>query len=174
MQAKNVVKINSYLLFKIGEESYAANVSKVESILELTKITKIPRTHKYIRGVINLRGTILPIVDVKLKFGMEQTEFTTNTCILVIDIQVGDISVKIGALVDNVLEVLEINEEDILPSPSIGKQYHAEFINGMYKGPDDSFVMILDLDSLFSSNEISYMNSGMIFDEEGKTLDQEN
>ena len=83
MPADQIVKTNSFLLFKIGEETFAANVSKVECILELTKITKIPRTHKFIRGVINLRGSILPIVDVKLKFGMEQTQFTTKTCILV-------------------------------------------------------------------------------------------
>ena len=174
MATNQIVKTNSYLLFKIGEEAFAANVSKVECILELTKITKIPRTHKYIRGVINLRGSVLPIVDIKLKFGLEQTQYISNTCILVIDVQLGDLPVKIGALVDNVLEVIEINEEDILPAPNIGKQFHSDFITGMYNGSDNSFIMLLDMDLVFSTKEISYMSSELLFDEENnQSADEE-
>ncbi len=172
MPANQVKKTHSFLLFKIGEESFAANVTKVESILELTKITKIPRTQKYILGVINLRGTILPIVDLKLKFGIEQTEFTSKTCILVLDVQLNDNPVKIGALVDSVLEVLEINETEILPPPSLGTYLHFDFITGMYR-VDDSFIMLLDMDSVFSSKELSYMSSEMLFDEESTKLDLE-
>ncbi len=173
MPANQIVKTISFLLFKIGEETFAANVSKVECILELTKITKIPRTHKFIRGVINLRGSILPIVDVKLKFGMEQTQFTNNTCILVFEVQLEGTPVKIGALVDNVIEVIEINDEEILPPPSIGRQYHSDFITGMYQGSDDSFIMLLDPDSVFSSKEISFMNSELLFDEDLKQNDED-
>jgi len=170
MPANQIMKTHSYLLFKIGDESFAANVTKVESILELTKITKIPKTEKYVLGVINLRGTILPIVDIKLKFGMELTQFTSNTCILVMDIQLDSKPVKIGALVDSVLEVIEINDHEILPPPSLGSYYQSDFIEGMYR-TDDSFVMLLDIESLFSSNELSYMSSAMLFDEDIHTVE---
>jgi len=170
MPTNQFTKTHSYLLFKIGEESFAANVTKVEGILELTKITKIPRVQKYVLGVINLRGAILPIVDIKIKFGMEKTLFTSNTCILILEIQLEGKPVKIGALVDSVVEVLEINEDEILPRPSLGNNYRSEFIYGMYR-VDDSFIMLLDVDTVFSSNELSSMSTEMLFDEDMKIVE---
>lgn len=151
------VKINSFLTFKIGEELFAANVGKVISILELTRITKIPRTPDYIRGVINLRGMVLPIIDLRIKFGLESTEFTTNTCILVLEIEMDDNSIKIGALVDSVQEVLEIEAHELLPPPHIGSNLQTEFIEGMYK-MEDTFVMVLNMDMIFSSDELTVMS----------------
>ena len=172
MSTNTMSKTNSYLSFRIDEEVYAAHVSKVVSILELTKIMKIPRSKEYIRGVINLRGSVLPIVDVKIKFGLEPTEFTANTCILVLEIQMEDKLAKIGALVDSVEEVLEIDEADVLAPPSLGKNYRAEFIDGMYK-LDNSFIMLLNMESIFSSDEISFMSSEMLFDEEPKMIEKD-
>ncbi|MDP4225873.1 MAG: chemotaxis protein CheW [Bacteroidota bacterium] len=146
-------KISSYLSFKLGDEYFAANVSKVLSILEMTKITKVPKSPDYMRGVINLRGTVLPLIDTRVKFGMTPTEFTVNTCILVLDIDMDGESVHIGALVDSVHEVVEIEESRILPPPSIGSKYKSEFINGIAKIGDD-FVMILNMDLIFSADEI--------------------
>jgi len=168
MSTNIITKTNSYLSFRIDNEVYAANVTKVASILELTKIMKIPRSKEYIRGVINLRGNVLPIVDVKIKFGLEATEFTANTCILVLELQMDNKLARIGALVDSVEEVLEINESDILEPPSLGKNYRAEFIDGMYK-LDNSFIMLLNMELIFSSDELSFMSSEMLFDEELKT-----
>jgi len=146
--------LSSYLSFKLGDEIFAANVSKVLNILELTKITKVPQAPVYMKGVINLRGTVLPLVDTRIKFGLTPTEFTANTCILVLDIQIDTDSLQVGALVDAVQEVLEIEPEQILPPPNIGNKYHSEFISGMYKASDEQFIMVLDMDKVFSAEEL--------------------
>lgn len=164
MKTEKLAKTNSYLTFKIGEELFGANVSKILSILELTKITRIPRTPDFIRGVINLRGAVLPIIDIRLKFGLTQTEFTSNTCILVLEIDMDSVSVKIGALVDSVQEVLELEDKDILPPPNMGNKYKSDFIEGMFK-LDNSFVVLLNMDLIFSEDEITVMSANFIAEE---------
>lgn len=147
-------KINSYLTFKLGAEIFAANVSKVLNILEVSKITKVPKAPAYMKGVINLRGSVLPLVDTRIKFGMDETQITTNTCILVLDIEMGGDNIQVGALVDSVQEVLEFEESDIQPAPSIGSKYKSEFIDGVAK-VNDNFVMLLNMDLIFSTDELS-------------------
>jgi purine-binding chemotaxis protein CheW len=149
-------KINSYLTFKLGDEYFAASVSKVLNILEMTKVTKVPKAPLYMKGVINLRGSVLPLVDTRIKFDMTETEFTTNTCILVLDIILNGESVHVGALVDSVQEVLEIDDVNIQPPPSIGTRYKSEFIEGVVKVEED-FVMILNMDLIFSTDELSVL-----------------
>jgi purine-binding chemotaxis protein CheW len=146
-------KISSFLTFKLGDETFAANVSNVLNILEMTKITKVPKAPDYMKGVINLRGSVLPLIDTRIKFGMSETEITTNTCILVLDINLDGESVHVGALVDSVQEVLEINESEVQPPPSIGNKYRSEFIDGMVKA-DDEFVMILNMLEILSTEDI--------------------
>jgi purine-binding chemotaxis protein CheW len=149
-------KINSYLTFKLGGEFFAANVSKVLNILEMTKVTKVPKAPSYMKGVINLRGSVLPLVDTRIKFDMPETEYTTNTCILVLDIILNNESVHVGALVDSVQEVLEIDDVNIQPPPSIGTRYRSEFIDGIVK-VDEEFIMILNMDLIFSTDELSLL-----------------
>lgn len=160
-------KINSYLTFKLGEETFGANVSKVLNILEMTKITKVPKAPNFMKGVINLRGAVLPLIDTRIKFDMGETEYTTNTCILVLDIEMGGEAVHVGALVDSVQEVLEIDSANILPPPSIGSKYRTEFIEGMAK-INDNFIMLLNMDLIFSSTELSLLkeSSGDVILEE--------
>lgn len=153
MKEQTKQKFNSYLSFKLGDELFASNVSKVLNILEMMKITKVPKTPSYMKGVINLRGTVLPVVDTRYKFGMTPTETTSDTCILVLDVEVDGESINIGALVDSVQEVLEIEQEDIQPPPSIGSKYQSEFIFGMLKH-NEEFIMLLDMDKVFSVDEI--------------------
>lgn len=148
-------KINSYLSFKLGDEIFAAHVSKVLNILEMTRITEVPRAPEYMKGVINLRGTVLPVVDTRIKFGMSPTEYTPNTCIIVMDIDMDGDSIYVGALVDSVQEVLEIENKEILPPPSIGSKYKSEFISGMYKSDEETFIMILNMDLVFSADELT-------------------
>ncbi len=150
-------KLNSYLSFKLGEEVYAANVSKVLNILEMTKITKVPKAPDYMKGVINLRGTVLPVIDTRIKFGLSATELSINTCILVLEIVVEGEHLHVGGLVDAVQEVLEIEEHQILPPPNLGNRYRSEFINGMYKVNDEQFIMMLDMDKIFNSEDISIL-----------------
>lgn len=156
MENQVTVKLNSYLSFKLGDEIFAANVGKVLNILELTKITKVPKAPDYMKGVINLRGSVLPLVDTRIKFGMEPTEFTTNTCILVLDIDFDGESVHVGALVDAVQEVLEINNNEVEPPPSIGSKYKSEFIEGVAKS-DEDFIMLLDMDLIFTNDELKVL-----------------
>jgi purine-binding chemotaxis protein CheW len=147
-------KINSYLSFKLGDEEFAAHASKVLNILELSKITAVPQAPEYMKGVINLRGTVLPVIDTRMKFGMSPTEHTNNTCIIVMDIVVDNESVKLGTLVDAVQAVLEIEPSQIMPAPSIGSRYRSEFIDGV-TSIDEKFVMILDMDAIFSSDDLT-------------------
>ena len=153
MSDTNIAKITSYLTFKLGDEEFAAHVSKVLNILELTKITEVPKSPNYMTGVINLRGSVLPVIDTRIKFGMTPTEFTPSTCIVVMDIDLEGESVHVGALVDSVQAVVEIEHDQIMPPPSLGNKYRSEFIEGV-ANINDKFVMILNMDEVFSSEDL--------------------
>ncbi|MGF1584733.1 MAG: chemotaxis protein CheW [Bacteroidales bacterium] len=153
MSNETLDQINSYLSFKLGGETFAANVGKILNILEMTEITQVPKAPDYMKGVINLRGTVLPVVDTRIKFGMPPTEYTNNTCILVMEVEVDGEQVQVGGLVDAVQAVLEIEEDEILPPPSIGSKYRSEFITGIAK-IDDKFIMLLSMDRVFSADDI--------------------
>lgn len=144
---------NTYLTFKLGKEIFAGNVKQVLTILEMKPITKVPNSQDYMRGVINLRGNVLPVIDMRLKFGMSATEFTQETCIIVLNVVIDNEPVQLGILVDAVDEVLEIKENEIEESPTIGTKYKIEFIQGMYR-LDDGFIMLLNLDLIFSTDEL--------------------
>jgi len=154
MNQDNLSRINSYLSFKLGDEEFAAHVGKVLNILEMTKITEVPKAPVYMKGVINLRGTVLPVIDTRIKFGMSPTEYTTNTCIIVLDIDVDGENIQVGALVDAVQAVLEIEKGQIMPPPSIGSKYKSEFIEGV-ANIDEKFIMILDMDAVFSTEDVT-------------------
>ncbi len=146
-------KIRTYLSFRLDNEVFASDVSKVLNILELSPITKVPKSPEYMRGVINLRGSVLPVVDLRVKFGMSPTVETVDTCIIVLNINVDDDDITLGILVDAVSEVLEIEDKEIEASPSIGTKYKTEFIQGMWK-KEEGFIMILDINRVFSTDEI--------------------
>jgi purine-binding chemotaxis protein CheW len=154
MTVKNDYKdiTNSYLTFRLGKEIFAAHVGKVLNILEMTKITPVPQAPGHMLGVINLRGNVLPVVDARIRFGIEDTKYTSDTCIIVTDIYLGNEHVQIGALVDAVNEVIDIAPGDIQPPPSIGSKYKSEYIEGMGKKRDD-FIMILDVDRVFMPDD---------------------
>ena len=154
MNQDNLSRINSYLSFKLGDEEFAAHVGKVLNILEMTKITEVPKAPVYMKGVINLRGTVLPVIDTRIKFGMTPTEYTTNTCIIVLAIDVDGENIQVGALVDAVQAVLEIEKGQIMPPPSIGSKYKSEFIEGV-ANIDEKFIMILDMDAVFSTEDVT-------------------
>lgn len=158
METKNEAQVFSYLTFKLGDEEFASHVSKVLNILEMTKITKVPKSPSYMKGVINLRGMVLPVIDTRLKFGMDETEVTDNTCIIVTELDMDGDTVNVGAIVDQVLAVVELNDNDIQPPPSIGNKFKTDFISGMAK-LDERFIMILDLEKIFSTDEIIEMKN---------------
>jgi purine-binding chemotaxis protein CheW len=152
-QQKSVMT-KSFLSFKLGSENFAINVMKIMEILEVTRITKVPHAPDYLIGVVNLRGGVLPVIDTRIKFGMAFTEFTVNTCIVVLNVTVNNETVVVGALVDSVSRVFEIEESHIQPSPSIGARYQAEFVQGMIN-EKDQFMMLLNIDRVFSTDELA-------------------
>lgn len=155
---KEEINQKSYLSFKLGKETFASNVSKVLNILEMPLITEVPQAPIFMKGVMNLRGSVLPVIDTRVKFGMSATEITNNTCILVLQISDSTDSFKIGAMVDSVEEVLEIEESEIKPSPAIGTKYNTNFIAGLHH-KDDGFIMILNTDFVFTDNELMLISS---------------
>jgi purine-binding chemotaxis protein CheW len=164
MSVTTITETRQYLTFNLGEESFALDVSHVREILEFTTVTKVPKTPNYMRGVINLRGSVVPVLDMRLKFRMSITEKTVNTCIIVVEVSFEGETTIIGALVDSVQEVFELEPHQIEPAPRIGTQLKTEFIKGMGKR-DDRFIIMLDIDRVFSSEELS-MAQGMGMNEQ--------
>ncbi len=142
-----------YLTFKLEDEVYATDIAQVREVLEYSKVTKVPRTPDYMRGVINLRGRVVPVLDLKLRFGMNRTEQTVNTCIIIVEVNVEGDKMVIGALADSVQEVIEIDPSVIEPAPKIGTKLNTDFIRGMGKR-DEQFVIILDIDKVFSNENL--------------------
>ena len=154
MSVSEITETRQYLTFKLGEEIFATEVAKVREVLDLTNISKIPRTPDFMSGVINLRGKVVPVVDLRLCFEMSKTEKTVNTCIVVMEMLVEGEATVIGALADSVEEVIDLEPEQIQPAPRIGTQIRTDFIKGMGKH-DEQFVVILDIDRVFSAEELS-------------------
>ncbi|MEO9483694.1 MAG: chemotaxis protein CheW [Ekhidna sp.] len=143
----------SFVSFQLDEELFAIPVMRVIEILEVPKITKIPKSPAFLRGVINLRGSVLPVIDSRIKFGMETTEFTVDTSILVVTVKLNDEEIKVGTIVDSVLEVFELDQEQIQPSPTLGSKYQSDFIDGMIK-EKEQFMMLVNIDKVFSTEEV--------------------
>ncbi|MBI2353752.1 MAG: chemotaxis protein CheW [Deltaproteobacteria bacterium] len=159
MSVAQITETTQYLTFKLEEEIFALDVAKVREILEYTTVTKVPRTPDFMRGVINLRGSVVPVIDLRLKFGMTETEQTINTCIIVAEVGMDDETILLGALADSVQEVNEMEPGQIEAVPRIGTQLNTDFIRGMGKH-DGCFVMILDIDRVFSSDELASVTAG--------------
>ncbi|MCE5247842.1 MAG: chemotaxis protein CheW [Candidatus Polarisedimenticolia bacterium] len=156
MSVTDITETRQYLTFKLGEEIFALDVAQVREVLDFTAITRVPRTPEYMRGVINLRGSVVPVVDMRLKFGMTRTERTVNTCIEVVEVTLDGEATVLGALVDSVQEVIELEPDQIEPAPRIGTRLRTDFIKGMGKR-DNEFIIILDIDKVFSVEELSMM-----------------
>ncbi len=145
---------NQYLTFTLGEEVFALDIGTVREVLELTAITRIPRTPEFMRGVINLRGRAVPVLELRRKFGMETVTDTVSTCIIIVETELEGESAVIGTLVDSVREVVEIPLEAIEPAPRMGTAVRQDFIRGMGHR-NDGFVIILDGNRIFSVEELA-------------------
>jgi purine-binding chemotaxis protein CheW len=147
-----------YLTFSLGGEMFAVGILNVREIIEFGSLTEIPMMPKFIRGVINLRGAVVPVVDLSARFGGEQTEVGKRTCIVIVEMRAGDDTHEIGIIVDAVSEVLEIQAGEIEPPPSFGAKIRADFIAGMGK-VGGRFVIILDINCVLSVNEMTLLAS---------------
>jgi purine-binding chemotaxis protein CheW len=158
MDAEIMYGLNSYFTFRIGSEKFAVNIGNMTKILELTEITKVPNSPKYFKGIINHFGDVLPVFDGRIKFGFPETENTKNTCILVLVVDIDGQPVSTGIIVDSVEKVLIFEPEQIKPAPSVGKGFKNEFIFGIAT-EEDEFVIILNIDKIFSDEEINLINA---------------
>ena len=143
-------RAGKYLTFVLAEEEYGLEILKVREIIGMMEITAVPRTPEYVKGVVNLRGKVIPVVDLRLRVGMPEAERTDQTCIIVVDI--GD--VEMGIIVDKVSEVLDIDAEDIEDAPSFGAEVNTEFILGMGKA-EGKVTILLDISKLLSQLDLS-------------------
>ncbi len=134
-----------YLTFILGDEEYGVGIMKVREIIGVMEITAVPHTPEYIKGVINLRGRVIPIMDLRLKFAMEEREYTDRTCVVVVEVQGQNGSMQVGMLVDAVSEVMNILAEDIEPPPDFGLTTDANNILGMGKVKGE-IKILLDAD----------------------------
>lgn len=172
MKISSKEAINSYLSFNLDSVLFAINVSKVINIQEMTKITGVPQSPDYMKGVINLRGDVLPVIDMRIKFGLSEAEYTSNTCILVLEVTIENEKVLLGAIVDSVQEVFEIEEDQIQDPPALGNKYKSEFIYGVTKR-ENQFIMLIDIDIAFSSEEVANFKESLNEVKNAMSVEQE-
>jgi purine-binding chemotaxis protein CheW len=149
-------RAGKYLTFDLGAEEYGIPIIKVKEINGMMPITKVPQTDDYMKGVINLRGKVIPVVDLRLKFGMEAIEYTERTCIIVVEVQGEKGTISIGLVVDGVSEVNSIKEEEIEAPPAFGTALSTEYILGMAK-KDDGVKILLDINRVLRTQELARM-----------------
>ena len=147
-----------YVTFCLGEELFGVEVTRAREILSLVQITKVPQTPDYLLGVINLRGQVVPVVDLRVKLGLSKNEVTRDSCIIVMEVQVEGEVITVGGMADSVREVLELRDDLIEPPPRMGTRLRTDFISGMGK-VDEQFLILLEIDRVFSSEELAMVQS---------------
>lgn len=147
-----------YLTFRLADEEYGLEILKVQEIIRMQAVTRVPRTPDYVRGVINLRGKVIPVVELRKKFSFMPCDDTEKTCIIVVQISSSDLSVVMGIIIDEVREVLDIASENIEETPSFGASINTDFILGMGKMNGDVKIL-LDIDKVLSIKEINDIQS---------------
>ncbi len=150
------VKSGKYLTFSLKEEEYGIGILKVKEIIGMMPVTSVPRTPEFVKGVINLRGKVIPVMDLRLKFEMESIPYTDRTCIIVVEIDSDEITVLIGIVVDAVSEVLNIQEEEIEDAPQFGTSLDTSYILGMAK-MEGGVKILLDIDRVLSQQEVTQL-----------------
>ena len=150
-QDRSITIEGKYLTFMLQKEIYGVKILKVKEIIGLLPITFLPQMPKYVRGVINLRGKVIPVMDLRSRFGMPEKDYSERTCIIVVEVSHDDSPVLMGIVVDEVSEVLSITGPDIAETPSFGVQLDTEFILGMAK-MDSAVKILLDIDRVIGSD----------------------
>ncbi|MBI5924689.1 MAG: purine-binding chemotaxis protein CheW [Aquabacterium sp.] len=149
--------ISQYLIFSLGKELFAVGTLRVREIIEYGNLTSVPMMPSFIRGVINLRGAVVPVIDLNARFGRARTEISRRTCIVILEVQSDEDTHVLGIVVDAVSAVRQIDSASIEPPPSFGTRIRADFIDGMAK-INNNFVILLDLGKVLSVDEISVLN----------------
>ncbi len=165
MSISEITETALYLTFQLEEELFALDVSQVREILDLTSITKVPKAPEFMLGVINVRGSVVPVVDLRTKFGLPMTDTTVDTRIIIMETRLGDRLTVLGAVADSVNDVVELEPGQIQEPPSLGNRWKSEFINGIGKR-GDQFIILLNVDRLFSSDDL------LMVEDAGEVRDQ--
>ena len=147
-------KEGKYLTFTLAEEEYGIGILKIKEIIGMMPITSVPRTPEFVKGVINLRGKVIPVIDLRLRFGMKELEYTERTCIIVVEIEGQAGTILIGIVVDAVSEVLNIKSEDMEDTPTFGAKLNTHYILGMAK-MEGGVKILLDIDQVLNTEELS-------------------
>ncbi len=153
MQSISVQETNQYVTFTLGDETYGFNVDCTREIAEYSSITPIPNTPEWVRGVINLRGSVIPVLDIKRKFGLAPTPHTSETRIIILELEASSERFVLGILADAVKNVLELPPSDIEPPPRFGGKISVSYIVGIGRTEEDFFV-VLDVEKIFSNEEL--------------------
>ena len=159
-QAVKVMKDREgkYLTFSLADEEYGVGILKIKEIIGMMPITTVPQTPEFVKGVINLRGKVIPVIELRLKFGMEKVEYTERTCIIVVDLKSQGADILIGVVVDSVSEVLNIKADDIEDTPTFGTRLDIDYILGMAK-MEGGVKILLDIDQVLSSEEVGALEN---------------
>lgn len=153
MSGANVIESVKYLLFMLDCDIFALSIEKVRRVLDFTTITKVPKLPPFVRGVINLRGSVVPVADLRVKFGMSRSK-TGETCVIITDVTVDNETSLLGILADSVEDVVDLESVQIEPAPKIGAKLKTEFIRGIGKR-EKRLVILLDIDQVFSTDELA-------------------
>lgn len=159
-QAKTpgIAETAQYITFKLGDELFAINVAQVREVLELSQITRVPTAPDYMRGVVNVRGKAIPVVDLRLKFGLPTVADTVNSRIVVMELDLDGEATVVGGIADSVHEVIELEPSQINPPPRIAMRWRSELIQGMGRR-GDQFIILLDINAVFSTNELALLQN---------------
>lgn len=149
-----------YLTLALGREEYGIGIQKIKEIIGLMPVTAVPQTPDYVKGVVNLRGKVIPVIDLRIRFGMESIDYTERTCIIVVEISGKGEMAPIGIIVDSVSEVLNVKEEDIEDPPSFGNESNTRYILGMGK-MEDGVKILLDIDRVLSEEEMESLREAL-------------
>ncbi len=147
------VEHSQYLTFFIADEEYAVSIIRAKEIIQYDTLTKVPKTPHWIRGVINLRGGVVPVVDLAVKFGLPDTAITSSACIVITEVEIEGETTVMGVLADSVSQVIDLRGDDIEPPPAFGTRINVDYLRGMGK-LGKKFVLILDVDKVLSAEEL--------------------
>ncbi len=170
----NVIAVHQFLTFSLGNENYAVRVKNVREVLEVVTITHVPGMPSFMKGVLNLRGRVVPVIDLRKKFGMNDSERTVETSIIIMEIEGTDETVQIGVFVDSVHEVIEIHPEKIEPAPTMGMNLKTGYMEGMCEH-EGSFLILLNINQILSTDELVQLPKSEDLNsvDEGSAVEQE-
>lgn len=156
---------NTYLSFVVGDELFAINVIKVLEVLQKQSITKVPNAPDFIKGIINFRGEVVPAFETRVKFNLKLREETAGFVIIIIDLQTGSETLRIGAIVDRVKDVITLNDSDIKPVPVMNKNFNTDFLSGIVK-LNEKFILLLNVDKVFTTDQLQQFQKNFKYENE--------